>query len=90
MALRRYQKLVPQSVSRFQDECQARAKSVRGSNDGKDLLYSCRVKSRHISPNRTRLLRPVHARDAVVVPGDDSHDIISDHSVFVVKDTVDA
>lgn len=43
-----------------------------------------------IAPNRARLLRPVHAGDAVVVARDEPHHVVPDHRVLVVVDVVDA
>lgn len=43
-----------------------------------------------VAPNRTGLLGPVHAGDAVVIPRDESHDVVADHLVLVAVDVVDA
>lgn len=42
-----------------------------------------------ITPNSTSLPRPMHPRDTVVIPRDQSHDILSDHLLFVTVYVVD-
>lgn len=43
-----------------------------------------------VAPDGAGLLGPVHAGDAVVVPGDEPHDVVPDDLVLVVVDVVDA
>lgn len=42
-----------------------------------------------VAPDSTRLPRPVHASDAVVIAGDESHDVVLNHGVLVCVDVVD-
>lgn len=42
-----------------------------------------------VAPNGTGLLCPMHAGNAVVVPRDQSHDVLAYHLVLVAVDVVD-
>lgn len=47
------------------------------------------MKRADITPNRTRLFRPMHSRNAIVIPRDQSHYIIPNHLIFVIVHIVD-
>ena len=42
-----------------------------------------------VIPNRSRPLRPVHAGNTVMIVGDQTHDIVPDHLVFIFIHAID-
>lgn len=42
----------------------------------------------YITPDRTRLLRPMHSRNAIMIPSNKPQAIISNHLILVIVNVV--
>lgn len=50
--------------------------------------YRSSMQCTGITPDSASLLGPVHSCDAVVIPSDQSHDVVTDHLIFVGIDII--
>src|ERR1700761_3598330 len=90
MAPPQFQKLEHLFLLHRPDVCRARdISSAQGRPKGRSGTYSSSMQGASVAPNRTRLPRPVHSGNAIMVPRDGTHHVIPNDLVFVVIDIVD-